>query len=102
MHGVHDGAIRILNADGVVGDLFVADWHVDSEKVCSATGIHYGHSGGGVGGPAEFTSKVWSQEWLIRSLVGRGVLVVVMQTAGFPHPHRAATSVTLARGCMVC
>jgi len=49
MCGVHDGAIRILNADRAVGDLLVAYWHVNGEKMSSATGIHYDHSGSGGG-----------------------------------------------------
>jgi len=49
MRGMHDGAVGILNADGVVGYLLVAYWHVNGEKMSSATGIHYDHSGSGGG-----------------------------------------------------
>jgi len=42
VHGVHDGTIQILDADGMKGELSVAHWHVHGEKVHGAASVGNG------------------------------------------------------------
>jgi len=46
MHGLHDRAVWILDADGMEGRGCVVDWHVHSEEVCCAPGVGDGQGVG--------------------------------------------------------
>jgi len=45
MCGLHDGAIQILNADGIDGQCFVVDRGVDGEEVGCAASVGDGQGG---------------------------------------------------------
>jgi len=42
---VHEAAVGILDADGVMGQFLVAHWGVDSEEMGGAPGVSYGDGG---------------------------------------------------------
>jgi hypothetical protein len=66
MGGVHDGAIRVANSDGLSSDAFINNVCGDSAEMCSATAIGDGGSiwrdnGGGTymsGGKTSATGSV--------------------------------------------